>query len=230
MSDGQRRGGDERPRDDQRGERGPAELAGDDELREQVAELAETLADLEGELREERRRPRLRDLVRFTREVTIPGVILVLRTNIEALKLLQRALALGDPDGSKAESPLRDRAEAAGRSALSELDGALEDLGDALSGAPRDGRARELLAEARDLQAEVGSELSRGSGLSGPSSSSRSPSGVEEPAGVDIDVDAELRSIKDELGDEGAAGNEGGAGDEGEDGGEESGGDGAGRG
>ncbi|WP_236544759.1 DUF7547 family protein [Salinirussus salinus] len=229
MSDGQRRGGDERHRDDQRGERGSAERVGDDELREQVTELAETLADLEGELREGRRRPRLRDLVRFTREVTIPGVILVLRTNIEALKLLQRALAFGDPEGSGRESQLRDRAEAAGRSALSELDSALEDLGDALSGTPRDGRARDLLAEARDLQAEVESELSRRSGLPGPSSSSRSPSGVDEPAGVDIDVDAELRSIKDELGDEGAAGDEGGGGDEG-DGGEESGGDGAGRG
>lgn len=207
MSDGERHGGGV-SRDERRASRGPAGAVGDDQLREQVTELAETLAELEGELREQRRRPRLRDLLRFTREVTIPAVVLVLRTNIEALKLLQRALAFGDPDGSGHDSQLRSRAEAAGRSALAELDSALEDLGEALSGSPRDGRARDLLAEARDLQSEVEAELSRGSGTgSGPGD------GADDPGGVEVDVDAELQSIKDDLDDGGGNGDEGGAGD-----------------
>lgn len=201
MSDGERRGGGESPGDGRAGQ-GDGEFR-DDRLREQVEDLAGTLADLESELREQRRRPRLRDLVRFTREVTIPAVILVLRTNIETLRLLQRALALGDPERSGRGTQLRERAEAAGRSALEELDGALEDLGDALSGRPQDGRARDLLEEARDLQAEVEAELSRG-----PTAGS-SP-GSDDPEGVDINVDAELQSIKDELDDEGGEDRSGG--------------------
>lgn len=194
MSDGERSERSDSPGDDPRGGQGAS--VRDDQLREQVTELAETLAELESELREERGRPRLRDLVRFTREVTIPAVILVLRTNIEALKLLQRALAFGDREGTGDQ--LRERAEAAGRSALEGLDGALDDLGGALSSSPRDSRARDLLEQARDLQAEVEAELPRepGTGLgSGPGSE------LDDPEGVDIDVDAELQSIKEEFDD-----------------------------
>jgi hypothetical protein len=161
----------------------------DEQLREQVAELADTLGELERELREQPRRPRLEDLLRFTREVTIPAVILVLRTNIEALRLLQRALAFGD----RGDSRLRERAEEAGRSALSGLDDALADLNEALSGTPQDGRARDLLEEARELQNDVESELARES-QAGPA--------VGADEGVDIDVDAELRSLKDDIDDE----------------------------
>lgn len=184
MSDGGRRG--------EGGQPGPGggPAVADEQLREQVSELADTLSELEGELREQRRRPRLADLLRFTREVTIPAVILVLRTNIEALRLLQRALAMGDRD----ESRLRARAEEAGRSALSGLDDALADLNEALSGTPQDARARDLLEEARELQDEVESELA---------GESRAVSAAAPDEGVDIDVDAELRSIKDEIDDEG---------------------------
>lgn len=201
MSDGERRGDSERGSGDRQVGRGAGEVR-DEQLRERVEDLAGTLAELEGELREQRRRPRLRDLVRFTREVTIPAVILVLRTNIQALKLLQRALALGDSEQRGGGTRLRERAEAAGQSALSELDSALEDLGDALSANPRDGRARDLLEEARDLQAEVEADLSRGP------EPGAGPEGAD-PGGVDIDVDAELRSIKDELDDEGGEGGDG---------------------
>jgi HPt (histidine-containing phosphotransfer) domain-containing protein len=206
MSDGERRGGGEASGDG-RASQGTGEFR-DEQLREQVDDLAGTLADLESELREQRRRPRLRDLVRFTREVTIPAIILVLRTNIEALRLLQRVLAFGDREGGGRESQLRERAEAAGQSALTELDSALEDLGDALSGRPRDGRARDLLAEARDLQEEVEAELYRGP-RAGPGP------GGDDPGGVDIDVDAELQSIKDEL-DDGGVESGGGASDAGD--------------
>jgi hypothetical protein len=192
MSDGER-GGDEGPRGDRRAEREPAARAGDDQLREQVSELAETLTELETELSGGSRRPQLRDLIRFTREVTIPAVILVLRTNIQALKLLQRALAFGDRGGDGRESRLRRRAEEAGRSALTELDSALEDLGDALSGT-QDSRARDLLGQAQDLQTEVETELSRG-----PGADPGRGRGVDDTEGVEIDVDAELQSIKDEL-------------------------------
>jgi hypothetical protein len=201
MSDGERRGDSERESGDRGVGRGAEEVR-DDQLRERVEDLAGTLAELEGELREQRRRPRLRDLVRFTREVTIPAVILVLRTNIQALKLLQRALALGDSEQRGGGTRLRERAEAAGQSALSELDSALEDLGDALSANPRDGRARDLLEEARDLQAEVEADLSR------RTEPDAGPEGGD-PGGVDIDVDAELRSIKDELDDQRGEGDDG---------------------
>jgi len=66
-----------------------------------VADLVRTLHETEREFepRTERglpRPPSPRELIRFTSDVGIPGVILLLRTNIEALKLLQRALRLAD--------------------------------------------------------------------------------------------------------------------------------------
>jgi hypothetical protein len=164
--------------------------AGREDLEARVGELAETLDRLEREL-EGRGRPR--GLLRFTREVTIPAVILVLRTNIEALRVLQRALAFADDDGGR----LRSRAEEAGRSALDGLDDALREVSDALSGRPVDSEARDLLDRARDLQAEIEADLDEGE---------PGPTGTE---GVDVDVDRELRSIKDEVRGEDDTGDEG---------------------
>jgi hypothetical protein len=155
-----------------------------EQLSARVSALAETLEELESELEGRSRRPRIRSLVRFTREVTIPAVILVLRTNIEALKLLRRALRFAD-DGETT----RERAESVAGGALSRLDDTLADLGDALTGEPTDDRARELLAEARDIRADLDARLDA------------DPAAGDErdTDGVDIDVEAELRSLKDDV-------------------------------
>ena len=67
-----------------------------EDLSRLVAELVTTLEDLEDELEPSDERP-LRpptpgELRRFTSDVAIPGLILILESNIRALRLLQRAL------------------------------------------------------------------------------------------------------------------------------------------
>jgi len=157
-----------------------------DDLQGRVEELADTLAALEQELDRRGRRPPGRRLLRFTREVTIPAVILLLRTNIEALRLLQRTLSMADESDRADAADAADRVGRAGESALDGLASALEEVGEALSGRPTDDRARELLTEARELRREVEADLDRETGRDA----------------VDIDVESELRSIKDDVEDD----------------------------
>jgi len=181
-----------------------------------VADLVRTLQDLEEEFQPRTesglpRPPSPRELMRFTSDVGIPGVILLLRTNIEALKLLQRALRLAEgrpPTTGSGGSEVRQRAEQLSRTTLSRLDGALADLQDAVEGRPGDDDARELLDEARDLRADVEEKLAdRTDGEAPPldeaGEDESTVAGSDADAVVDesvpVDVDAELRSIKDEF-------------------------------
>ncbi len=167
------------------------------EVASEVAELASALRELQAELepRDEDGRlrpPTVRELVRLTSEVTIPGIVLLLRTNIEALKLLQRALRIAegrDPTGGGGGevSDLRERAEGVTRATLSRLDDALADVQSALEDRPPEDDARRLLAEARELREAVEAELDEP---------------ADEGESVPVDVDAELRSIKDEIDDD----------------------------
>ncbi|WP_225334214.1 DUF7547 family protein [Halomicrobium urmianum] len=189
---------------------------GDDDLGRQVGELVDALRALEREFepRTEGGRPRPpspRELMRFTSDVAIPAAILVLRTNVEALKLLQRALRMADgrPPTTGASGEVRDRAERLSRASLSRLDGALADLQDAVEGRPEDEDARELLDEARRLREDVEDRLVSADGDSDAETGARA-GGIEddadEPRDVPVDVDAELRSIKDEFDDDGGSG------------------------
>lgn len=156
-----------------------------------------------------------RQLTRFTSEVAIPGLILILETNIRALKLLRRAIRLAegrDPRENRSDTAareLRDRAERLGTATLSRLDETLAEVQTSLEDGG-DAEVQAMVAEARDLQQEIRDRIEQ----AGPEE--RSSAGTEEVEGDDvvaddhvtIDVDSELRTLKDDIegaGDEPAA-------------------------
>lgn len=172
----------------------------DPEIRELLSELTTTLQELEDEVERGRPRgPRLptaNELARFTSEVAIPGLVLLLRTNIRALQLLQRTLRLADgrepsPEGTVSEA--RNRAEDVGRASLSQLDDVLTDLQSALEGRSDSEQATELLDRARDLRKEVQDELAQDGATPAESSS------TDDAAAVGIDIESELESLKHNL-------------------------------
>lgn len=192
--------------------------AGDgDDLGRLVADLVSTLREIEAEFEPRTRGglprpPTPREVVRFTSEVGIPAAILVLRTNVEALRLLRRALRMADgrsPTSGGEVSQLRERAERVSRETLSRLDAALADLQAAVEGRPEDEQARTLLAEARDLRERVEASLASGQPDTHEGSKSTyrgtdvTESGGESGDGDDVpvDVDAEMQSLRDEFDD-----------------------------
>jgi len=167
-----------------------------------LSELVGTLQDLQREVepRTERGRPRPptpEELLRFTSDVTIPAAILVLKTNIEALKLLRRALRLaeGRPATASSGGGVQERATQLSRATLARLDDALSDLHGAVEGRPPDAEARELLTEARQLRASLAEQLDESESIDGDDFDA--VEGTEVP----VDVDAELRSIKNDIDD-----------------------------
>jgi hypothetical protein len=160
------------------------------ELSSQVNDLRRTLEELESEVDRDSllRPPTPRELLRFTSEVTIPAILLVLRTNIETLRLLQRTLRLAD--GRDAPDTIGSRAESIASTALSQLDETLSNLQDAVEGRTDDSRTQELLDDARGLRGEIEQSLDDSDGMAG------------DRRTVDVDVDEELRSIKDDLDDD----------------------------
>ncbi|GAA0714833.1 hypothetical protein J2744_002238 [Halorubrum trapanicum] len=145
----------------------------DDDLEERLDELEDVLSELRSDLREtERDRrgpprpPRLSELVRFTEQYTIPTLIALLETTIKSLELLQGTLRLADPGRSVAEG-----AEGAGDRLADVRDGAsaglsrsLSELRTALSEAdlPEEAASRSIIADARDLTAEIESRIDEG--------------------------------------------------------------------
>ncbi len=206
------------------------------DLADATAELSETLEALRTELEAPPRGPlglprppRPAELLRFTEQYTIPTVIALLEASIRALELLGAALRVADgrpldavtdrsADGSMGTSldvvgrASRDRLARTSRETLRRLDDALAELQSAAEGDPSSPELQGLLAEARELRAEVDtrlqdavSETARESdtgqrGRNGPTEVgvSAAKRGSED-AGVD--VDEELESIKRDLGD-----------------------------
>lgn len=158
-----------------------------------LADLTDVLEELESELEPQRRLrpPTLGELTEFTSEIAIPAMILVLRTNIRTLQLLQRTLRLveGQParGGDTTGGEMQARAKAAGRTTLSKLDTALSELQTSLESRPPDDEARDLLEQARELQQQTAEQLE----ADDLDTTDRSP--------VGIDVEAELQSIKDNV-------------------------------
>jgi len=171
----------------------------DDDVTALLSDLVRTLQDLETAVEPTTvdgrpRPPSPSELLRFTSDVTIPAAILILKTNIEALKLLRRALRIADGRPSTSQSgteEVRRRATQLSKTTLSRLDAALTDLQNAVEGRPQDEEARRLLEEARELRADLAAQLESES----PGEVSDAVEGTEVP----VDVDAELRSIKDEI-------------------------------
>jgi len=165
----------------------------EDDVTRLLADLVRTLQELETEVEPRTesglpRPPTPGELLRFTSDVTIPAAILVLKTNIETLKLLRRALRLAE-DRPIERSSVQERASELSRVTLSRLDDALSDIQSAVEGRPEDAEARELLSEARGLRADIAEQLD---GVAGDTDSETE---------VPVDVDAELRSIKDDIDD-----------------------------
>lgn len=180
----------------------------DEDLAERVAELETTLEDLRDGLAEPSpprgpfglpRPPTPRELLRFTEQHAIPTAIAVLEANVRALKLLQGALRLTDPERAAREEAgeARTRAERVGRTALDRLDGALADLQSEFEdgGIPADGEARDVLRDARALSAEIRDRLATdgepGSGVE--AGRDDDPGGTDRagtaPGGTDVPVD-----------------------------------------
>lgn len=169
------------------------------DVEQQLVELTRTVARLREQLERERRfplaprPPRTDELRQFTSEIAIPGAILLLETNVRALKLLQRTIRLAD--GQTAQDTgdsVSKRAERAGSKALARLESALEDVQSALDSQPPDSEARDLLEDARRLQAELEDQLG---------DEQRRLDDEDEQAEADpsVDVEAELRSIKEQV-------------------------------
>lgn len=189
-----------------------------DDITALLSDLVRTLQDLETEVEPTTesglpRPPTPSELLRFTSDVTIPAAILILKTNIEALKLLRRALRMADgrPPERSGAAEVRRRATELSRTTLTRLDDALTDLQQAVEGRPEDEEARELLAEAQRLRSDLADRLAdQSAGVNGAE-----PDGVDsESVDVPVDVDAELRSIKDDLDDQ--SDTDGGAPDDGD--------------
>lgn len=189
----------------------------DEDLARLVADLVRTLRDLESELEppgpgDGPRLPTPRDLRRLTSEVAIPGLILVLETNIRALRLLQRALRLADDADAAREGTgrIQEQARSMSETTLERLDDALVDLRDAVEGRPNEAEAAELLDQARELRAEVQERLRESARENGatPTASDESGESSGDEGGTEdrdrsdrdqVDVEAELRTIKSEL-------------------------------
>lgn len=152
-----------------------------------VGELVAALTDLQRELRSSRgaRGRGLEQFVRFTSEVTIPAAILVLETNIRALRLLQRGLKLASDHEDVVSAPEQ---ETVGRAVVDRLDGALAEVQTAIEDASVNEGVRERLAEARQLNRELESRLA-------------DPLESDKGQTASVDVAAELESLKDEFDD-----------------------------
>jgi len=101
--------------------------------------------------------------VRFTEQYTIPTVIALLETAIQSLELLQGTLRLADPGRSVAEGSVEtsDRLADVRDGATAGLSRSLSELRTALSKAdlPEDAASRSIVADARDLTAEIESRI-----------------------------------------------------------------------
>jgi hypothetical protein len=190
-----------------------SDASADPEVTELLADLTRELRSLQREVEPDRQDPLRRDLARFTSEVAIPGLILLLKTNIQALELLRRAIRIADgrePRRERVDSEVRERAERLGQVTLARLDDVLGELQGAVEERPQSDRSVQLIEEARDIRQQIQEEFETDS---------------EDVETVDIDVEAELRALKDDIDD----GKKGGDGRSGTDGDSRSGVDGDGR-
>jgi len=174
-----------------------------EDLSRLVAELVTTLEDLEDELEPPDERP-LRpptpgELRRFTSDVAIPGLILVLESNIRALRLLQRALRLSEgADRTRRETEeLGARARDVSETTLDRLDSALADLQDAVEGRPEDDEAADLLADARELRSEVQTRLREYADDAADRARNSGDEAVDIPVDGDDDTEADDASNED---------------------------------
>lgn len=173
-----------------------------------IRDLTRELQRLQRELEPDRRGrfPTPRELSRFTSEVAIPGVILLLETQIRVLQLLRRTLRLAegrDPSGER-ERPsgadVRDRAEQLGETALLRLGETLGEIERSLDQSAGHEDAQELLTEAQTLRRRIREELAAGTETGENVTEEIALDDRSDPAdSVRIDVEAELESLKENV-------------------------------
>jgi hypothetical protein len=193
-----------------------------DDLEAAVRELSDTLEQLRTELRRPPtgplglpRPPKPGELLRFTEQYTIPALVSLLDASVRVLELLAAAIRVADgrpPDGPDGSGVGQRSLEyvgdstgslaAASRTTLERLDGALAELQEAAEGGrPDDPQIRSLLADARDLRAEIDSRLADVDPESGDDGAETGDDARsdDEQSGVDIDVDEELKTIRRQV-------------------------------
>lgn len=238
------------------------------DLPELLDSLEETLATLRAELdpdgtdrpstsrgRRPPRPPRMRDVLRFTDEYTIPTLVSIMEANVRLLKLAQAGIRAVDPERStlgdgesdvgSVLNELRRATGDAGRASGDKLTASLSELQRAIeeSDTPQNPEARDLLTDAQSLSAEIEhriresreqTDLSRFDRRNWwndelretPTEGEPNPVRIEvtdeadeteddeegkgfedgdrADAEPDVDIDAELESIREEMGQTGA--------------------------
>jgi uncharacterized coiled-coil protein SlyX len=173
---------------------------GDPDITRLLRDLTRELQRLQREVDGGPRTPSSGDLSRFTSEVAIPGLILILETNIRVLQLLRRTIRMADgrdPLGNEGGSQVRARAEQLGETTLAKLDDALAELQSSLDG--ESDEMDDIVQEARDLQTEIRERLDV---AERPAAEDDETSFDTDDDHIDVDVDAELRAIKSDVDDE----------------------------
>ena len=162
---------------------------------ERVAELEERIEELSEELRSPPegpfglpRPPTPGELLAFVDDHAIPTTIAILEANVRALQALRGAIRLlrrtEERDLPETER-LRDRTDSVAREAVTELDRAVSDLGDAVegNGLPDDGEARSVLQEIRSVRDEVADALTSENATNDPAGGEEAPSTGGDPDG-----------------------------------------------
>ncbi len=171
----------------------------DEELVNRVASLESNVEDLRSELAENNTlfslpSPSPAGIIRFTDQIAIPSIILVLETNIQLLKLLQRALRLtatDAPSDTAAEVP-NDLSMYLTRT-LGELENAIQKLQSLdISAGPTDETAQSLLNEIRSIKAEISDQITHAKSNNDSHETVKLDSRHEQ-------IEEELEAIKDEL-------------------------------
>lgn len=172
----------------------------DDELANRVAALETQVEELRTELTDTTSPfpfpppPTPEGILRFTDEIAIPGVILILETNIRMLKLLRRAIRLTDTDSqTESASALSKDLSVYMTRTLGELENAINKLQslDATRG-PADETTQSILQEIRALKTEISDEIDS-------NTDGTDTTGLESRH---EQIEAELESIKKELEDQ----------------------------
>ncbi len=187
-----------------------------EDLENRIEELETALRGLQTELGQPPRGPfgiprppTPREVLSFTGEYAIPTLITMLEANVRALKALQQIIRLVDPEydpTEKARSDLSARAGQVSRATLDRLQDTLNEVENGLSegNLPEEPRARRILEDARRLSDDIREEITIGSEQA---DEGREHVKVLEEADEDeeeenpqVDVDAEIKSIRSELG------------------------------
>ena len=181
--------------------------SGDVDITRLLRDLTQELQVLKRELeRDERAELTTRQqLSQFTSEVAIPGLILLLETNIRALKLLRRTIRLAEGRQPKRQSTssseVRRRADELGAEALSRLDDTLARVQSSLEEGGANDEVTQLLDEARQLQETVSQQLAADEAADADLDGRSDSDDDADSDAVTIDVDAELQTLKDNLDD-----------------------------